>query len=158
MWGLSYRGAPLHVVFSPFRACYIRDACSTENAALPAVCRSFGALWRNLSRMACSGILLGQHQIALHDKQGDDLLSLLVHELRHELMGMIDDLLRLVWMGGVVGQSLLQVAEVIFDSDVVIVGYQSALHEPRLARWARHHGDGIGRHHPLQVGGHIIAL
>lgn len=53
------------------------------------------------------GHLSRLHQVLLHDKQGDDLLSLLVHELRHELMGMIDDLLRLVWMVYVVIQTLL---------------------------------------------------
>lgn len=73
-------------------------------------------------------------------------------------MGVVDDLLRLVWMGGVVGQALLEVAEVVFDGDVVVVGDETAFHEPGLTGGTWHHGNGVGGHHPLEVGGYIVAF
>lgn len=73
-------------------------------------------------------------------------------------MGMLDDLLRLCWMTAVVVHPFFEVAEVVLEGDVVVIGDELAFHVPGLTGGAWHHGDGVGGHHPLQIGGHVVAF
>ena len=73
-------------------------------------------------------------------------------------MRMLNDGLGLLRMRDIIGETLLQVREVILYLDIVVVGLQRPLHKPGLTRQSGGDGNGIRRHHPLQVRRHVIAL
>lgn len=102
--------------------------------------------------------VIGEVEIALHDKQGDEPFAMLVAELGHVFMGMSDDGFGFVRMSYVMVEPLLKVGEVGLDFYVVVVGLQPSLHEPCLAGWSWHDCDRVGRHHPLQIACHIVSL
>ena len=58
----------------------------------------------------------------------------------------------------VVAHPLFEVGIVGPDLDVMVIGDERALHEPRLVGRAGHHGQRVRRHDPLEVRRHIVAL
>jgi len=71
---------------------------------------------------------------------------------------MLDDCFGLLGMIDVILHAIDEVAVVVLDNDVVVVGDQCSLTVPGLVFWQRHYSQGVGRHDPLEVCGHIIAL
>ena len=64
--------------------------------------------------------VIGEVEIALHDKQGDEPFAMLVAELGHVFMGMSDDGFGFVRMSYVMVEPLLKVGEVGLDFYVVV--------------------------------------
>ena len=73
-------------------------------------------------------------------------------------MRMLDDGLRLFWMVYVILQAFFEIGEIVFYLNIVIIRFECALHEPCLLRQLGCDGNRIGRHHPLQVRGDVVAF
>lgn len=102
--------------------------------------------------------LRGELKIFLDYAQRDVALARFIEKAGNILVGMAHDFLCLFGMVDVVADTLLEVAEVSLYGYVVIVGDKLPLHKPSLKLGLGHHRYRVGRHHPLEVAGDVIAL
>ena len=73
-------------------------------------------------------------------------------------MSVQNNLFRLSRMIDVISQFFFQIRKVIFNFNIVIIRNKFSFHEPCFTSGTCHYGNGVGRHHPLQIGGHIITF